>query len=174
MDAGQAVVKLDSGVELSLLGPLDMEVCDAMQVRLFRLFTSIQVSDSLSDGFSFFYAEVRRLRALLTALEAEQPQPLFFLIDEIFRGTNNQERMIGSRAYVQALGGKHGTGVISSHDLELTTLPGPVNYHFEDQVVDGEMHFDYTLRTGPSPTTNALKIMRLAGLPVDTPAPEQE
>lgn len=143
-------------------------VCaDALDVGLFRLFTSIQVSDSLADGFSYFYAEVRRLRALLTALEAADPLPLFFLIDEIFRGTNNQERLIGSRAYVRALGGKHGLGVISTHDLELTTLPGLINYHFEDQVVEQQMHFDYRLRPGRSPTTNALKIMRLAGLPVD-------
>ncbi len=140
---------------------------DALDVGLFRLFTSIQVSDSLADGFSYFYAEVRRLRALLTALEADDPLPLFFLIDEIFRGTNNQERLIGSRAYVRALGGKHGLGLISTHDLELTALPGLLNYHFEDQVVDRQMHFDYRLRPGRSPTTNALKIMRLAGLPVD-------
>lgn len=143
-------------------------VCaESFDVGLFRLFTSIQVSDSLADGFSYFYAEVRRLRALLTALEADDPLPLFFLIDEIFRGTNNQERLIGSRAYVRALEAKHGVGVISTHDLELTSLPGLVNYHFEDQVVDDLMHFDYHLRPGRSPTTNALKIMRLAGLPVD-------
>ncbi|MEO8393127.1 MAG: DNA mismatch repair protein MutS, partial [Chloroflexota bacterium] len=83
------------------------------------------------------------------------------------RGTNNQERLIGSRSYVHALVGKHGIGLISTHDLELTALPGLINYHFEDQVVDGQMSFDYRLRSGASPTTNALKIMRLAGLPVD-------
>ncbi len=139
----------------------------ALETTLFRLYTSILVSDSLADGFSYFYAEVRRLRGLLTALEMDTPLPLFFLIDEIFRGTNNQERLIGSRSYVHALVGKHGVGLISTHDLELTTLPGLLNYHFEDQVVDGEMSFDYRIRSGASPTTNALKIMRLAGLPVD-------
>lgn len=142
-------------------------VCaESLEVGLFRVFSSIRLNDSLSDGFSYFYAEVRRLRALLTALEADHPIPLFFLIDEIFRATNNQERLIGSRAYVRALIGKHGVGIISTHDLELTSLPGPLNYHFEDQVVEGQMTFDHSLRLGPSPTTNALKIMRLAGLPV--------
>ena len=138
-----------------------------LETHLFRLYTSILVSDSLADGFSYFYAEVRRLRGLLTALEEDTPLPLFFLIDEIFRGTNNQERLIGSRSYVHALVGKHGVGLISTHDLELTVLPGLINYHFEDQVVDGEMSFDYRIRSGASPTTNALKIMRLAGLPVN-------
>ncbi|MEO8394209.1 MAG: hypothetical protein ABI700_14560 [Chloroflexota bacterium] len=143
-------------------------VCsETLEVGLFRLYTSILVSDSLADGFSYFYAEVRRLRALLTALEMDTPLPLFFLIDEIFRGTNNQERLIGSRSYVHALVGKHGIGLISTHDLELTALPGLINYHFEDQVVEGQMSFDYHIRSGASPTTNALKIMRLAGLPVE-------
>ncbi|MBZ0284605.1 MAG: hypothetical protein K8L97_27950 [Anaerolineae bacterium] len=139
---------------------------DSLEVGLFRVYTSIRLNDSLADGFSGFYAEVRRLKALLTALEAEDQQPLFFLIDEIFRATNNRERLIGSQSYIQALIGKHGMGVVSTHDLELTSLPGPINYHFEDQVVDGQMTFDYRIRSGPSPTTNALKIMRLAGLPV--------
>lgn len=139
---------------------------DALEVGIFRLFTSIRLNDSLADGFSGFYAEVRRLKALLNALETQNSIPLFFLIDEIFRATNNRERLIGSRAYIQALLGKHGMGVVTTHDLELTSLNGPINYHFEDQVVDGQMTFDYKIRSGPSPTTNALKIMRIAGLPV--------
>jgi DNA mismatch repair ATPase MutS len=147
-------------------------VCaESMQTGVFRLFTCIQVQDSLADGFSYFYAEVRRLKALLDALEKPDPAPLFFLIDEIFRGTNNRERLIGSRAYVRALTGKHGVGAISTHDLELVQLadelPTITNYHFADAVRDGSMVFDYMLRRGASPTTNALKIMRLAGLPVE-------
>lgn len=141
-----------------------------LNTSLFRVFTCIKVSDSVTDGFSYFYAEVRRLKALLTAVEQETPIPLFFLIDEIFRGTNNRERQIGSRAYVQALAGRNCMGAISTHDLELVkladTLPHVVNYHFREDVLDGRMVFDYTLRPGPSPTTNALEIMRMAGLPV--------
>jgi DNA mismatch repair ATPase MutS len=148
-------------------------VVDAAAVRVspFRLFTCVRVSDSVTEGFSYFYAEVRRLRALLDALNAPHAYPLFFLIDEIFKGTNNRERLIGSRAYIRALAGARGIGVISTHDLELVRLadelPGVVNYHFREDVIDGNMVFDYTLRHGPSPTTNALKIMELAGLPID-------
>lgn len=141
------------------------------QSALFRIFTCIKVSDSVTDGYSYFYAEVRRLRALLTALEQSSPSPLFFLIDEIFKGTNNRERLIGSRSYVRALVGKQCVGLISTHDLELVkladTLPQVSNAHFKEDVIDGQMVFDYTLRSGPSPTTNALKIMRMEGLPVD-------
>ncbi|MCA9990065.1 MAG: hypothetical protein KDE29_03580, partial [Anaerolineales bacterium] len=90
--------------------------------------------------------------------------------DEIFRGTNNRERLLGSRAYLQALLGRQGLGAISTHDLELVKLAegaaGVHNYHFRDAIAGGRMVFDYTLRPGPCPTTNALKIMRLEGLPV--------
>ncbi|MFN2138752.1 MAG: MutS family DNA mismatch repair protein [Candidatus Promineifilaceae bacterium] len=149
-----------------------------MRTIPFRLFASITVTDSLTDGFSFFYAEVRRLRELLDYLEQLEGTPLFFLIDEIFRGTNNRERLIGSRAYVQALAGGHGCGAIATHDLELVQLAerekGVRNYHFRDDVDQGRMIFDYKLRPGPCPTTNALRIMRLAGLPVDSAGEEKQ
>ncbi len=142
-----------------------------LQTVLLRLFTCIKVSDSVTDGISYFYAEVRRLKTLLRALEADEPVPLCFLIDEIFRGTNNRERLIGSRAYIYALTRGHGVGVISTHDLELVTLADTVpsihNYHFREEVHEGRMVFDYQLRPGPSPTTNALKIMQMEGLPID-------
>jgi hypothetical protein len=170
--SGKSTFLRTLGVNLCLAyagGP----VCAAqMNLSLMRLMTCIRVSDSLAEGFSYFYAEVRRLRDLLTALEIDNPLPLFFLIDEIFRGTNNQERLIGSRAYIRALTGKQGTGVISTHDLELVKLANDTplinNLHFREDVIDGQLIFDYKLHPGPSPTTNALKIMALAGLPVET------
>jgi DNA mismatch repair ATPase MutS len=103
------------------------------------------------------------------ALEGDHELPLLFCIDEIFRGTNNRERLIGSRAYVRALAGKHGVGLIATHDLELTNLadgiPWVQNYHFRDRVEGDRLVFDYRLRPGPCPTTNALRIMQLEGLP---------
>ncbi len=142
-----------------------------MSLIPFRVFASITVTDSVTDGFSFFYAEVRRLKMLLDYLQEPDAAPLFFLIDEIFRGTNNRERLIGSRAYVTALIGGNGCGSIATHDLELVRLardnPAVSNFHFRDDVIDGRMVFDYLLHLGPCPTTNALRIMRLAGLPVE-------
>jgi DNA mismatch repair ATPase MutS len=140
-----------------------------------RVFTCINVSDSVTDGISYFYAEVRRLKALLQALSMPSETPLLFLIDEIFRGTNNRERLIGSRSYIEALSGGNGVGLVSTHDLELVTLaeslPTIHNFHFRETIVDGLMAFDYKLRTGPCPTTNALTIMQLEGLPVSVPLP---
>lgn len=135
-----------------------------------RLFTCIRISDSVTDGISYFYAEVKCLKALLEALQDDHSLPLLYFVDEIFRGTNNRERLIGSRAYIQSLAGQTGAGLIATHDLELVQLaeemPEIRNYHFTDDVSNGRMVFNYKLHPGPSPTTNALKIMRLEGLPV--------
>ncbi len=138
----------------------------------FRLYTCIRISDSLDNGFSYFYAEVKRLKGLLSALEAGADSlPVFYLIDEIFRGTNNRERLIGSRSIVKSLIGKTGVGLIATHDLDLTRLaeehPEILNYHFQDDVREEKLAFDYRLRSGPSSTTNALKIMTIEGLPVE-------
>jgi ABC-type multidrug transport system fused ATPase/permease subunit len=169
--SGKSTFLRTIGVNLCLAftgGPVN---ADYLATKLCRLFTVIQVRDSLTDGISYFYAEVRRLKMLLDSLEMEHNLPLFFLIDEIFRGTNNRERQIGSRAYVNKLLGEHGVGLISTHDLELVVfadeLPNVINYHFQEEVTQGRMIFDYLLRPGPSKTTNALQIMNMEGLPVD-------
>jgi hypothetical protein len=160
------------GVNLVLLYAGSVVCAQDFEAEPYRVFTCIKVSDSVVDGISYFYAEVRRLKALLDALDdPAAAQPVLFLIDEIFKGTNNRERLTGSRAYIRALATRSGCGLISTHDLELTRLAeeidSVVNYHFREDVRDGVMVFDYRLRPGPCPTTNALKIMALEGLPVE-------
>jgi ABC-type multidrug transport system fused ATPase/permease subunit len=171
--AGKSTFLRTLGVNLCLAytgGPVNAA---ALRTRPFRLFSCIRVSDSVTEGYSYFYSEVRRLRALLR--ELEQPgYPLLFLIDEIFKGTNNRERLIGSRSFVRALVGRNCLGIISTHDLELVklehVLPQVKNFHFREEVVEGRMVFDYKLRPGPCPTTNALKIMQMEGLPIEEEA----
>ena len=135
-----------------------------------RLACCIRIDDSLDAGLSFFYAEVKRLKTILDATRDRAMPPVLFLIDEIFKGTNNRERLIGSRAYIKALSTGHGFGLVSTHDLELTDLeqeiPSLNNAHFQETVASGALQFDYRLRPGPCPTTNALRIMELEGLPI--------
>jgi hypothetical protein len=169
--AGKSTFLRTVGVNLALAYAGAPVNATSMQTSLFRLFTCIKVSDSVQDGLSYFYAEVKRLQALLAATEAGDELPLLFLIDEIFRGTNSRERLIGSRSYIRALSERPAMGLVATHDLELIKLPdeikGVTNYHFREEVLDSRMVFDYRLRSGPCPTTNALKIMRLEGLPVE-------
>lgn len=144
---------------------------DILKTSLYELFTCIKVNDSVADGISYFYAEVKRLKELLDEFKNEKHLEVFFLIDEIFKGTNNRERVTGSRAYIKKLSQLNGTGAVTTHDLELVNIAGEIpaitNYHFREDIDDGKMVFDYKIHDGPCPTTNALKIMKLAGLPVD-------
>lgn len=169
--SGKSTFLKTLGINLCLAFAGGPVVAKSLQTRLFRIYTCIQINDSVTDGFSFFYAEVKRLKTLLGEIQTDHEIPLLFLIDEIFKGTNNKERLIGSRSYIQSLIGRHGLGAISTHDLELTQLahkiPQIINYHFKEDVVDGKMVFDYKMRPGPCPSTNALKIMKMEGLPVE-------
>jgi hypothetical protein len=169
--AGKSTFLRTVGVNLALAYAGAPVSASSMQTSLFRLFTCIKVSDSVQDGLSYFYAEVKRLQALLGATGVDDDLPVLFLIDEIFRGTNSRERLIGSRSYIRTLSQRRTMGLVATHDLELIKLAGEIkgvtNYHFREEVLDSRMVFDYRLRPGPCPTTNALKIMRLEGLPVE-------
>lgn len=139
---------------------------DSMVTRLARPLTCIRVSDSVRDGVSYFYAETLRLKAIL-----DQAGPnTIYLIDEMFRGTNNRERLAGSQAVAAALVATKSLGFITTHDLELTHLeerqPEVGNYHFADDLDASGLRFSYRIHDGPCPTTNALKIMKSLGLPV--------
>lgn len=144
----------------------------ALSLAPCRLMTSIRVVDALDEGVSSFYAEVRRLRAILEAIDgARTDEPaVLFLVDEILRGTNTRERLIASRFIIARLAQGRAFGVVTSHDLSLTELegivPGLANAHFREEVEAGRMTFDYLLRPGPVPTSNALAILRLEGIDV--------
>jgi DNA mismatch repair ATPase MutS len=158
------------GVNLSLAYAGSVVNAESLNVSLFRLYTCIKVSDSVIDGISYFYAEVKRLKKLLDEIETSG-FPVFFLIDEIFRGTNNVERLKGSSAFIKKLAETNAVGVLATHDLELVKLADVIskvkNYHFKEEIKNNKMFFDYMLNEGPCPTTNALKIMKLEGLPIE-------
>jgi hypothetical protein len=169
--SGKSTFLKTLGINLSLAFAGAPVNASEMTTPVFRIFSSLKVNDSVTGGVSFFYAEVKRLKFLLDELDKKDELPLFFFIDEIFRGTNNVERLIGSRSYVKTISGKNGIGLISTHDLELIKLENEIssvkNFHFREEAVENKMIFDYKLRTGPCPTTNALKIMKIEGLPVE-------
>lgn len=168
--AGKSTFLRTVGVNLVLAFAGAPVNASSMETRLFRLFSSISIKDSLGDGLSHFYAEVKRLRTLLDELEAEEEHPLFYFVDEIFKGTNNRERFEGSTKFLKYVAQREGVGMVSTHDLELATLEEEIdslsNWHFAETIEDGKMSFHYNLKEGPCPTTNALKIMQMEGLPV--------
>jgi len=137
----------------------------------FQIFGCLRVNDSVTEGLSYFYAEVKRLKIILDASNDWSGPPVLVLIDEIFKGTNNRERIIGSTCYLLRLIERNVLALISTHDLEVTKISNQekdkiINYHFQEKIENGHMEFDYRLRNGVCPTTNALKILQLEGLPV--------
>lgn len=167
--AGKSTFLRTMGVNLALCFTGSPVNASALSTIPFRIFSSINVTDSLDDGLSHFYAEVKRLRQLLNLLNDDHQTPVFFMVDEIYRGTNNRERLQGSEAFLKNVAGKNGVGLVSTHDLELAQLeesiPQLSNWHFAETIQDGKMSFEYKLKPGPCPTTNALKIMEMEGLP---------
>lgn len=143
-------------------------VASKFLVSRLRLESSMRPSDSLADGFSSFYSEVSDLVEILARAGGEEV--VFYLVDEIFRGTNNRERRIGAESVIRAFSKTRAMGMVTTHDLDLAALEGQVdglaNHHFRDDVIDGKMTFNYEYRSGPCPSTNAIKVMRTAGLEV--------
>ncbi|HAH52712.1 MAG TPA: hypothetical protein DCL80_16205 [Balneola sp.] len=168
--AGKSTFLRTVGINLVLAYSGAPANAKSLNTGLYRIFTSINVNDSLGDGLSHFYAEVKRLRELLDELNKEEDQPLFFFVDEIYKGTNNKERYAGSAAFLREVAGKNGIGMVSTHDLELADLESEIdalsNWHFVESIADGKMSFEYKLKSGSCPSTNALEIMRMEGLPV--------
>jgi hypothetical protein len=131
--------------------------------------TSIRRTDSLQQGRSGFYTEIQQIRRVFKL--TEERTTLLFLFDELLEGTNSKDRRIGAEGLLRALLNQRAVGVVTTHDLALTEIAASAagfvrNMHFEDQVKDGKMHFDYRLREGVIAKSNALELMRLMGFEI--------
>lgn len=140
-----------------------------VRISPFSIGTAMRFQDSLEQKTSHFGAVITRLRRVVQLLNRDRP--LLFLIDEILQGTNSRDRLEGAEAIVRKLTDHGGVGMITTHDLELTrivdTFDGrATNVHFVDQLVENEIQFDYKMRPGVVPTSNALALMRSMGLDV--------
>jgi len=143
---------------------------EQLEISPLQVLTSIQVHDSLEKGISHFYAEARRIKALLDGA-AQAEGKAIFLLDEILLGTNTRERQVASREVLKLLLRTGAIGAVSTHDLALATLTEDStfrvrNVHFRDSWANGRMHFDYRLRPGLLETGNALRVLREAGVPI--------
>ena len=143
----------------------------AERLRLSRLNlgAAIHIQDSLQAGASRFYAEITRLRQVFELARAALP--LLFLLDEILSGTNSHDRRIGAAAVIKGLVERGALGLVTTHDLALTKIAEELNgrarnVHFQDELKDSVMHFDYRMHEGVVQRSNALELMRAVGLEV--------
>jgi DNA mismatch repair ATPase MutS len=141
----------------------------AFRLPIVRLRASMRVEDDLQRGASYFHAELEKLKSIIASLD-RSPRVLF-LLDELLRGTNARARSQGARAVVEHLIQRGALGLVATHDVALSDLeaehPGRAhNCHFTDVFEHGEMRFDYRLRPGPVRTSNALRLLAMAGVDV--------
>lgn len=143
----------------------------AKQIRMtpLQVGASIRINDSLQEGNSRFYAEITRLRQIVDLNSGQFP--VLFLLDEVLQGTNSHDRRVGTEGILRGFLNRGAIGLVSTHDLALTEVsggkPGDIkNLHFQDELKDGQMRFDYILREGIVAKSNGLELMRSIGLDV--------
>ena len=132
-----------------------------------QLISSMRIADNLAESTSTFYAELKKLKTIINSVNSHEK--IFILLDEILRGTNSLDRHTGSVALVKQLINKEAACIIATHDVELAKLknefPAKIqNYHFDVEVNNEELYFDYKLKTGICTSLNASILMKKIGI----------
>lgn len=167
--AGKSTFLRSVGLSL-VMGMAGAPVC-AKTARFSRMqvISTMRISDNLEESTSTFYAELKKLQRIIDMVDRNEK--VFLLLDEILRGTNSLDRHTGSKALIQQLVKKQAVGILATHDLELAKLveeyPANIhNYHFDVQVANEELFFDYKLKTGVCNSMNASILMKKIGIEI--------
>jgi DNA mismatch repair ATPase MutS len=164
--SGKSTFLRSLGVNM-VLGGIGSVVCASEgNIHPLPVLVSMRLSDSLADSESYFFAEIKRLKQIMDALE---DRPAFVLLDEILRGTNSDDKRNGTIEVVKKIIGKNAIGAIATHDIEvcLTTNEYPdilTNQCFEVEIQNNELHFDYKLRNGICKNKSATFLMQKMGV----------
>ena len=138
------------------------------QVSNLKLFTSMRTQDNLMKGISSFYAELNRIEKMLKLIESNQN--IYFLLDEMFKGTNSEDRHKGGFSLINQLSKLKTSGVIATHDIELAKLTESrklvVNYSFNSEMINDSMFFNYKLHNGICNDFNASELMKRSGIEI--------
>jgi len=164
--SGKTTFMRTVGINLVLARAGSFVCAKEMSFYPLEIMTSMRIADDLNEGISTFYAELTRIKGIITL--AEKNSNMIFLIDEIFRGTNSVDRLSGAMAVLKRLDSLNAIGMITTHDLELCEIANQFsrikNYGFSEEYRDNQIHFDYILKSGKSITTNAKYLMEMVGI----------
>lgn len=160
--SGKSTFLRSLGINMVLSGIGSVICASKAKVHPLPVLVSMRLSDSLSDSESYFFAEIKRLKQIMDALEN---QPAFVLLDEILRGTNSDDKRNGTIEVVKKIISKKAIGAIATHDIEvcLTTNEYPeilTNQCFEVEIQNNDLHFDYKLRNGICRNKSATFLMQ--------------
>jgi hypothetical protein len=166
--SGKSTFLRTIGVNL-LLSYIGAPVCaEKFSCGIMNIYTCMRTKDNLEESISSFYAEILRIKILIEA--CKRGEKIFFLLDEIFKGTNSKDRHTGATVLIKQLVQYGGVGLVSTHDLELCALEEKskniINYNFREFYEHDKIKFDYILRKGKSETQNAIHLMKLAGIEI--------
>ncbi len=167
--SGKSTFLRTLGVNM-LLAMVGLPVCARRaNIHPLKMMLSMRLSDSLSDGQSYFFAEINRIEEIIKTLEEER---CFVLLDEVLRGTNSEDKQYGTIKIIERLLGLEALGVLATHDIEVCRLveryPSQlVNKCFESVISEGELCFDYKLREGVCKNKNATFLMKKLGIITD-------
>lgn len=166
--AGKSTFLRTIGINI-VLGLMGAPCCaKSGQISQLKIFTSMRTEDNLKEGVSSFYAELKRIEQLLKIIENEEA--VFFLLDEMFKGTNSKDRHKGGFSLIKQLKELNTFGIISTHDLELAILAEQhklvVSYSFNSEIKDSEMIFNYKLTEGICKDFNASELMKKSGIKI--------
>jgi DNA mismatch repair ATPase MutS len=136
-------------------------------LSIFEVLSYMRIKDSLNDQTSTFKAELNRLKMILDATRNSSSS--FVLIDEMLRGTNSKDKYLGSKVFIEKMIAQRTPSLFATHDLQLSEMKDTYinavrNYHFDIQITDAEMHFDYSLKYGACKTFNAAILLKQIGL----------
>jgi len=168
--AGKSTFLRTIGVNAVLAYSGAVVCAEYMELPIYRLVSYMRIKDNLNESTSTFKAELDRMKFILELVEVAPDS--FVLIDEMLRGTNSVDKYLGSRAIIKKLIAMNGMGMVATHDLQLATLEEEYNgilqnYHFDIQVIAGEMLFDYKLKDGKCTVFNASMLLKGIGIDVD-------
>ena len=164
--SGKSTFLRSLGINMVLSGIGSVVCASEAKVHPLPVLVSMRLSDSLSDSESYFFAEIKRLKQIMDALEN---RPAFVLLDEILRGTNSDDKRNGTIEVVKKIISKKAIGAIATHDIEvcLTTNEYPeilTNQCFEVEIQNNDLHFDYKLRNGICKNKSATFLMQKMGV----------
>ena len=164
--SGKSTFLRTLGVNM-LLAQVGLPVCAReAAIHPLPLLVSMRLSDSLSDGKSYFFAEINRIEQIMTALKRER---CMVLLDEILRGTNSEDKQYGTIKIIERLLSLKAIGIVATHDIEVCKTADRYpqqlqNKCFESYIHEGELSFDYKLREGICQNKNATFLMEKLGI----------
>ena len=165
--AGKSTYLRSVGVNAVLAMAGSVACADYFKISHSHIISSMRITDNLAESTSTFYAELKKLKTIIEKVNAGEK--VFILLDEILRGTNSLDRHTGSVALVKQLIKHRAAAILATHDLELAKLKNEfpeniINYHFDVQVSNDELYFDYKLKPGVCNSLNASILMKKIGI----------